>query len=92
MADNAYNLDEGLVEYFEFIVCKNRYRFRYPNTEELDQLRAIGNDEEKAKEFMFGFIDPVGESIPFQEVQKKMLVTQWVRFREMIDEKMTKNG
>lgn len=92
MADNVFNLDEGLVEYFEFIVCGHRYKFRYPNTEELDTLRSIGSDEQKAKDFMFGFIDPIGDSPTFEEVQKKMLVTQWVKFREMIDTQMTKNN
>ena len=81
-----YNLDEGIKEFFTFILCGNTYHFRYPNTEEIEDWAKIGKEENKEKlmDFMQKYITPVGECKPFKEIQGKMLSPQLIKFRDML--------
>jgi hypothetical protein len=84
-----HNLDESIVESFEFIVKGYKYKFRQPNTEELEELAKLGSDEKKSQEFLFSFISKVDESSPeFPEVAKKMIAPHWVAFRKMIQSEL----
>lgn len=85
--DHLHNLDEGITEYFEFILKGFTYRFKYPNTEELEELRKAKENE--GNDILFGFITKVDEKTPdFKELQKKMTVVHWKRFRQMISKEM----
>ncbi len=97
MENKIHNLDDGVQEHFEFIVKGHTYRFRQPNTEELDAIRIatlpVTEDmDEKAteakstesKEALFQFITPVGEAPEFKEVSKQMTVPHWNRFNKMV--------
>lgn len=85
MAQQIHNLDDSVVEYFEFIVKGHNYRFRHMTMEELEQLKAVESDEKKSKEYLYSFITKVNETSPdFPEIAKKMITPQWVRFRKMI--------
>src|SRR3972149_5341571 len=66
MTDHNYNLDDGVVEYFEFIVKGHKYRFRHPNTEELDEIRLLTKDQKDkgGNETLYKFITKVDESSP----------------------------
>lgn len=89
---SSYNLDDGVNEYFEFIVKGNTYRFKYPTTEEMEGLRKIEGDDEKATGFLLNFINKVDEKSPdFKDIQKQMTVAHWVKFREMITKEMGLN-
>lgn len=81
-------LSEGLVEAFNFTLKGHEYSFRYPNTEELDEFKDVDTKDIKSfVRFISQFIDPVSKSAPtFMEIQKKMIVTEWSRFGEMITE------
>lgn len=85
MDSKVYNLDEGIQEYFEFIIKGNKYKFRHLNTEEMEKFRVISEDEEKAKTFLYDFISKESDEAPdFSEVAKKMITPQWVKFRKML--------
>lgn len=80
----SYNLDDGVQEYFDFNILGYDYRFRQPNTEELEKLSKIV-DRAEANDYLFSFIDPVGEKTPkFGKVSKKMLAPHWAKFNEMV--------
>lgn len=86
MNNKIHNLDEGVVEYFEFIVKGYKFKFRQLTTEEMETLRDFKDDEEKVKEYLYSFITRTDESSPeFSEVAKKMFPTQWNKFRSMLE-------
>jgi hypothetical protein len=83
--DKKYNLDENLVEYFQFTLFGNLYNFRYMNTLEAEKMIEVQDDPEKSKEYLMSFIKPVDEKAEsFQEASKKMILPQWTKFAEMI--------
>ena len=49
-----HNLDEGVQEYFDFIVNGFKYRFRHLNTEESEELKELekAGDDKKVKNFL----------------------------------------
>jgi hypothetical protein len=86
-----HNLDDGVSEYFEFIVLGIQYRFRHLTTEETQELKDITEAEstkdkdKKSINFFSKFIEPVNPgSPPFSETAKKMLIPHWRRFTEMV--------
>ena len=90
-----YNLDEGVSEYFEFILKGFTYRFRYPTTDELEgqDIKDIKKDEESVKNVLFKFITKVDPKAPdFEEVSKKMTVPNWRNFRIMLVTEMSADG
>ena len=101
MTDKIHNLDEGVEEYFQFTVKGHTYKFKQPNTEELDEIRLAtipiteDMDEKEAeakskesRESLFKFITPEGEAPEFKEVSKKMTVPHWNRFNKMVSVEM----
>ncbi len=97
MENKIHNLDDGVQEYFEFIVKGHTYQFRQPNTEELDEIRvatspitedmdekAVEAKSEESREALFKFITPVGEAPEFKETVKQMTVPHWNRFNKMV--------
>ena len=44
MTNNVHNLDEQS-EYFEFILSGNTYKFRYPTTEEIAEMKKLMDGE-----------------------------------------------
>jgi len=90
-----HNLDEGVQEYFDFIVGGFKYRFRHLNTEESEELKELekAGDDSKVKKFLYNFISQVDEKAPkFSETAKKMIGPQWVRFRKMIEEEYSEGN
>lgn len=90
-----HNLDEGVQEYFDFIVNGFKYRFRHLNTEESEELKELEKvgDDKKVKKFLYNFISKVDEKAPnFSETAKKMIGPQWVRFRKMIEEEYSEGN
>lgn len=84
-----FNLDEGVEESFTFTILGNNYSFKYPNSEELEELGKIGKtDVEKLGKLLLGYITPIGESKPFEEIQKKMLPPHTIKFNKMIMEEI----
>ena len=82
----VHDLDNGIQEYFEFIVNKFRYRFRYPNTEEMAEIKDIKTDENAVNKFMFTFITSVDKDAPnIEEAVKKFTLPTWTRFIKMIE-------
>lgn len=80
-----HNLDESVNEYFEFIVRGYKYKFNHPNTEQLDELRKLGNDEEKSRQFLFKFIEKIDPKAPnFKDISKSMIAPHWVLFKKMM--------
>lgn len=84
-----FNLDEGVEEFFNFTVLGNTYKFKYPNSEELEELSKIAKtDLEKFSKSLLEFINPIGESKPFQEIQNKMLPPHVAKFNKMVMEEI----
>ena len=80
-----HNLDEGIVEYFEFKLLDHQYKFRHLNTDEVAELQKVGNDDTAMKKFLYQFITPCDEKSPaFADVVGKMLVPHWKNFKAMI--------
>lgn len=87
--NHTHNLDEGVVEYFEFIVKGHKYRFKQPNTEETKEFGTFKDDPERALTVLSRFISKVDETSPdFEETAKQMTNPHWKRFNEMISEEM----
>ena len=88
--NHTRNLDDGIVEHFDFIIKGHTYRFRQPNTDELEELRTLKDDSEKGKEVLYKFISKISEGAPdFKKIAKKMTVPYWHRFNKMISEEMS---
>lgn len=94
MTDKIYNLDENVAEYFEFSVFGQVYKFRQPNSEEMEKMKSISEDEKKSKEerskeadeYLWSFITPKEEDAkPFSEVAKTMIAPQLRNFKKMIE-------
>jgi len=85
MANKIHNLDEAVVEFFDFIIKGHTYRFRHMNTEEMTEMKTLVGDEEKTKDYLFKFISKIDDSSPeFTEIAKKMLSPHWNKFAEML--------
>lgn len=86
--NHTHNLDEGIVEYFEFVLFGHSYKFKQPSTEEIDELVSVKDDPEKIdqlKEFFYKFITPASEGAEsFAVVAKKMTIPHWKRFNAMV--------
>lgn len=81
----VHNLDD-VQQYFEFVVNSHKYRFRYMTVEEAETMQNMSNDEAKLRDFLYSFISKVDEASPnFEDVAKKMITPQWIRFRKMIE-------
>jgi hypothetical protein len=88
-----HDLDEGVIEYFEFKIFGNVYKFRHMNTEEIKVMSGFGSDGMKAQEYLNTFITPVDPKDPkFEEVQKKMTVPHLLKFQNMVKEEFGING
>lgn len=84
-----FNLDEGVEEFFTFTILGNTYSFKYPNSEELEELSKIAKtDIEKLSKSLLSFITPIADSKPFEEIQKKMLTPHIAKFNKMIIEEI----
>lgn len=84
---DAYNLDDSVTEYFEFMVLGIKYKFKYMTTEEVEKIQEFAKNKEdkKIKEYMMEFIENVVPSQPsFEKTSKKMLTSHWKNFNEMI--------
>lgn len=87
--DKVHDLDDSVLEYFEFRLKGHIYRFRHMNTDEAEELQKLENDEEKSKQFIFGFITKVDPNSPdFSDLAKQMIIPHWRRFRKMIEVEM----
>lgn len=86
MTNNHFDLDDSVREYFEFSVKGHKYRFNHMTTDEVEELKKLGDDDVKTKELLFKFISKVDPKSPsFKEISKKMIVPHWVNFRKMIE-------
>lgn len=84
--DQIYNLDDSVVEYFDFIVKGHKYRFRHMTTEEMEKLKLVEKDSDKMTAYLYQFITKVDEGAPdFSETAKQMITPHWVAFRKMIE-------
>ena len=82
----VHDLDLGVREFFEFKVLGYTYKFRMPDTEEMEELRDIDKDSDEYDNALVRFISPIGEGTPsFDEIQKKLLPPHWSRFTKMIE-------
>lgn len=82
-----YNLDTGVEESFTFILLKNKYSFRYPNTEELQDWANLDKDNDtKLIDFLNKYITPLEGAQPFEESYKKMLSPHLIAFKDMLYE------
>ncbi len=80
-----HDLDQNVEESFIFRVRGYEYIFKQPNTEELEEIQDLGDDEKKLKKFLFNFITPRDSKTPsFKDISKKMIAPQWLAFRDMI--------
>jgi hypothetical protein len=87
MDNKIHDLDEGLVEYFDFKLFGHTYRFKQLNTEEVKEMTAMGSDEtgDKLQEYLYRFITPVSPNAPeFMEISKKMTLPHLKKFNQMI--------
>lgn len=85
--NKMHNLDESIQEYFEFTIFGKKYKFKHLTTEEMMSMKDVEKEEDpKALEkFLLSFIEKVDEDAPdFEDVQKKMIVPHWIKFRNMI--------
>lgn len=81
----THNLDEQIVEYFDFILKGHTYRFRHLTIEELEKVQELKDNEKELRLYLFQFIDKVNpESPDFPEIAKKMIAPQWMKFAEML--------
>lgn len=79
-----YNLDEGS-EYFTFTVKGHNYKFRYPTLEEADKFKEVAEDDEKARELIFKYVEPVDEKTPpIKDIFMKLNIKESQRFLQMI--------
>lgn len=84
-----FNLDDGIEESFAFTVLGNSYSFKYPNTEELEAFSKLGKEDvDKLGKMLLEYITPIGESKPFDQIQKKMLPPHVVKFNKMVMEEI----
>lgn len=86
-AEQIHNLDEGLSEYFTFIVNGHSYECRYLTTSEYNKFIELSNtgDEPKTRAYLFGFIKKVDEKSPdFGKTYEDMGVHKYRKWREMI--------
>jgi len=88
--NHTYDLEDDVVESFEFTVMGHTYSFRHPNTEEFNEIEKISKgDADKSNEYMYQFITPVGEEVPpFSEVAEKLTIPRWRNFWAMIHKEM----
>ena len=85
-----HNLDQGVEEYFDFILKGHKYRFRHFNTDEMEEMQKLGKDDKKARAFLYKAITKLDEDAPdFPDTAKEMTVPHWRRFWEMIKEEMS---
>ena len=85
---SGYDLDEGVLEYFEFKIKGHHYKFRYLNTEETEAFQKVIKDKKDVDELsteFSKFITKVDEKSPeFLDIINKMLPPHWRKFMEMI--------
>lgn len=79
----TYNLDEDAAEHFEFILQGNKYRMRYPTTEEIEQADKLETDEQK-NDVVYEYISPVDNAPPVREVLKKVNIKVVKKFNQMV--------
>jgi len=84
-----FNLDEGVEEFFTFTVLGSTYNFKYPNTEELEEISKIAKEDTKQLfSILLKYITPVGSSEPFEILSKKMISPHIMKFNKMVMEEM----
>lgn len=87
MVDSIHNLDDGVVESFDFILNGNTYTFRHLTTDEMRDMAK--QDQEKMLDFMYQFISVKTEGAPaFSEVAGKMTAPKLRKFVEMVKTEM----
>lgn len=85
MENKIHDLDDGVIEYFDFKLFGNTYRFKHLNTEEVEVIKSFGGDGDKIQTYLYKFITPVDKDIPeFSEVSKKMTIPHLQKFQKMI--------
>lgn len=87
MTNQPYNLDDA-TEFFEFTLKGNKYKMRYPTTEEVEKAQkdqGKDQDPQKIQEWMFSFIEPVDDAPDFKGELKKSSVKVLTRFNQMIE-------
>ena len=89
MNEKVYNLDDGIIEYFDFILKGNTYRFRQPNTLEMTEFGVLKDKPELMVKTMSRFITKVTENAPdFEDIANTLTVQYWRRFNEMLEEQL----
>jgi hypothetical protein len=85
MDNKIHDLDEGIVEYFDFKLFGHIYRFKQLNSDEIDMIRTFSEDGEKIQKYLYEFITKVDPNSPdFSEVAKKMTIPHLQKFQKMI--------
>lgn len=89
MIDKIHNLDEDVSEYFEFILFGKKYKFRYMTSDELTELKDIGDkkgsSEKEVLSYIYKFIGKGEEAAPdFVEVSSKMTIAHLKKFLIMV--------
>lgn len=83
--DKLHNLDDGIVEYFDFQLFGHIYRFRHMNSEELQKMQTFGEDHDGVQEYFYQFITKLKDDSPeFVDVSKKMTIAHLMAFQRMI--------
>lgn len=84
---DVHNLNEGVLEYFEFVVNGAKYKFRQLNTLEMDQLQKVNDtkDDKKIMEFITSFVTKDTPETPeFSETYKTMTIPVLKNFFKML--------
>lgn len=89
------NLDLDINEYFEFVILGHTYKFKQPNSEELEEATKAQSelDKDSRTNPFFKFITPVSEGAPeFPDIAKKLTMPHWKAFNKMISEELDYGG
>lgn len=87
MANKDYNLDDqSYEEFFTFQIENQKYKFRYLNGDEYDNLskeaKKVGNNS--LGTLFDKYITPIDESKPFLETWKIIISPKIIRLKNMI--------
>lgn len=87
------DLDEGVTEYLPFKVLGVEYRFKYPNTLEVNDMLETLGDRTRFIKNLSSLITPFDSKDPsFEEASKNMTIKHWQAFNKMIESIINGNG
>lgn len=91
MTSELHNLDEGISEYFQFVLGGFTYKMKYPNTKEIVNIAAEKNTE-KQMDLVYSFITSSEESAPkIKDALTQANIKVLQRFNAMIKKEFLDN-